>query len=242
VYQGQYSGFRARHHGAVPRGVLPDRLINFAQNHDQIGNRPGGDRLVTTIPLEASRLVAATLLLSPGVPLLFMGEEYGETAPFPYFVDHHDPGLLQAVREGRAAEFSALAESGQPYDPGDPQSFLAAKLDRSLRQEGQHRKLLDLYTDLINIRHQHPALGSSALNGTMARNHEGLLTIERAHPVEDAVLYLNFTDQPKVVEPPVASAEDGWSRLLASHSEPGRTIEPWGFVVWQRPRPLKEQV
>jgi maltooligosyltrehalose trehalohydrolase len=255
VFQGQYSPFRDRHHGAVPRGVLAERLVNFAQNHDQIGNRARGDRLVTMVPFEVARLVAATLLLSPGVPLLFMGEEYGETAPFPYFVDHHDPHLLQAVREGRAAEFASLADAGQLYDPGAPESFAAARLDRSLRDQGHHQQQLSLTSALIDLRRRHPALGSSALNSTVARDAQGLLTVVRTHPTEDALLFLNFTAEESVTELPAAT-DNEWSLLLSSRSAPFGgveptdpdptqphatvTIEPWGFAVYQKSRPSQE--
>jgi maltooligosyltrehalose trehalohydrolase len=254
VFQGQYSRYRDRHHGAIPSGVLPDRLVDFAQNHDQIGNRSGGDRLVTMVSHEVSRLVAATLLLSPGIPLLFMGDEYGETAPFPYFVDHHDPKLLQAVREGRAAEFATLAEAGQLFDPGDPAAYIAAKLDRSLRDEGHHRQLHDLHAALIAIRRQHPALGSSPLNSTAAKNHQGLLMVERTHPAQEAVILLNFTGEQRVAELPPTAADE-WSHLLTSRyaslsdfrltdteQAPRQTeldVEPWGFAVYQRPRASK---
>ena len=115
--------------------------MHFAQNHDQIGNRPDSQRLSTLVPFERLRMVAALVLLSPGVPLLFMGEEYGETAPFPYFVDHGDPDLLEAVRQGRAQEFPDSGGLAQ-HDPADPASMTAAQPDPSRRQKGDHAHLL----------------------------------------------------------------------------------------------------
>ena len=169
VYQGEYSRFRGRSHGAASIGIAPERFVIFAQNHDHIGNRPRGDRLVTMISRPQSRLVAALVLLSPGVPLLFMGEEYGETAPFPYFIDHGDADLIQAVRKGRAEEFASLADEGQLFDPADESTFTAARIDRRLRRDGHHRNLFELTGDLIALRRQNPALRRSARTDARAR-------------------------------------------------------------------------
>jgi len=107
VYQGAHSVYRGRRHGAPSGGLDPERFVVFSQNHDQIGNRARGDRLASLVDLDRLRLAAAAVLLAPGIPLLFMGEEYGETAPFPYFVDHQDPELLEAVRRGRPGQLIA---------------------------------------------------------------------------------------------------------------------------------------
>ena len=117
VYQGQYSRYRSRRHGAASTGIEPERFVLFAQNHDHVGNRPQGDRLASIVGAGALRLAAAVLLLSPGVPLLFMGEEYGETAPFAYFVDHADSELRQAVRRGRAAGDDRSGVDGRDRRP-----------------------------------------------------------------------------------------------------------------------------
>ncbi len=100
AYTGEYSGFRRRRHGASALGESAERFVVVSQNHDQIGNRPYGERLTQLVGPEEQRLVAGAYLLSPFIPLLFMGEEYGETAPFPYFIDHSDEDLQRAVREG----------------------------------------------------------------------------------------------------------------------------------------------
>src|SRR5690606_2039168 len=101
VYQGQYSAFRKKPYGTSAAGLLPERFVVCGQNHDQVGNRPLGERLSTLLPWEAVYPVATVVLLGSGLPLLFMGEEYGETRPFLYFTSHDDPGLARAVSEGR---------------------------------------------------------------------------------------------------------------------------------------------
>ena len=106
VYSGDYSVYRRRRQGSSTLGIDPRRFVVFSQNHDQVGNRPLGDRLSGIVSFEALKLAAGVVILSPFVPLLFMGEEYGETAPFLYFVNHSDPGLIEAVRKGRNEEFA----------------------------------------------------------------------------------------------------------------------------------------
>jgi maltooligosyltrehalose trehalohydrolase len=114
AYIGQYSPFRNRRHGNSAAGVWSRRMVVCAQNHDQIGNRPRGDRLTALVDGEALKLAAAAVLLSPFTPLIFMGEEYGERAPFHYFVDYPDPTLRKAVREGRNNEFAFLPSEDLP--------------------------------------------------------------------------------------------------------------------------------
>ena len=112
VNDGRYSPHRRRRHGRPAADVPRDRFVVCVQNHDQTGNRAGGERLAALVSPGAVRLAAAILLLSPYVPLLFMGEEHGETNPFLYFVSHGDPALVEAVREGRRREFAAFAWIG----------------------------------------------------------------------------------------------------------------------------------
>ena len=95
-----------------------------SQNHDQIGNRRLGERLSSLISFEQQKLVAGCVLLSPFIPLLFMGEEYGETAPFQYFVSHIDEPLIEAIRKGRASEFAHFEWEGHVPDPQDEETFL----------------------------------------------------------------------------------------------------------------------
>jgi maltooligosyltrehalose trehalohydrolase len=129
VYSGQYSAHRRRRHGNSSQQVSPGQLVVFSQNHDQIGNRAVGDRLSTQLPYEALRVSLALVLLSPNIPLLFMGEEYGETAPFQYFIEHGDPDLIEAVRQGRRREFAHFGWN--PEDIPDPQD--SATFERSRR-------------------------------------------------------------------------------------------------------------
>src|SRR3954453_2214332 len=150
VHDGGYSTFRRRRFGA-PAGDRPaEQFVVFDQNHDQVGNRAFGDRL----PAEARPLAAFCTLLSPFVPMLFMGEEHGEPAPFQFFTDHIDEAIATATREGRRQEFAAFAEFGAQDvpDPQDPATFERSKLTR----EGDDA-LRALYARLLAARRELPA-------------------------------------------------------------------------------------
>jgi maltooligosyltrehalose trehalohydrolase len=126
-----------------------DRFVVCAQDHDQVGNRAAGDRL----PPATLRLAAACVLFAPQIPLLFMGEEYGETAPFQFFTDHDDPAVAEATREGRRREFAKFsAFKGDVPDPQDPATFERSKL----HPEAGDDELRAFYAELIALRRSLP--------------------------------------------------------------------------------------
>ncbi|MGH9572079.1 MAG: malto-oligosyltrehalose trehalohydrolase [Candidatus Acidiferrales bacterium] len=151
-YSGQYSRYRHRKHGNSPRGIAPERFVVFTQNHDQVGNRADGDRLSQLLDCESLALAAGITLLSPFVPLLFMGEEYGETHPFQYFTSHSDAPLIEAVRKGRREEFASFGWQGDVPDPQDERTFKRSTLDFTVRDREPHHTLRNLYKSLIGIR------------------------------------------------------------------------------------------
>ncbi|NJK33979.1 MAG: malto-oligosyltrehalose trehalohydrolase [Oscillatoriales cyanobacterium SM2_2_1] len=132
-FTGQYSSYRRRRHGIPAEDIPAFKFVIATQNHDQVGNRMLGERLCHLVSFEKSKLAAATLLLSPGTPLLFMGEEYGETAPFLYFTSHSDPQLIANVRAGRQREFADFHWEGEPPDPQDPDTYQRSKLNWELQ-------------------------------------------------------------------------------------------------------------
>jgi maltooligosyltrehalose trehalohydrolase len=150
VHDGTYSSFRRRRFGAPAEDVPAQRFVVFSQNHDQVGNRALGDRM----PTRARPLAAFCTVLSPFVPLLFMGEEYGEDAPFQFFSDHIEEKLARATREGRREEFAAFAAfSGERVpDPQDVATFERSKLTRE-----QDPRLAALYRELFAARRRLPA-------------------------------------------------------------------------------------
>jgi maltooligosyltrehalose trehalohydrolase len=154
TFQGERSRYRGKVWGTSTAGLAPLRFVLFAQNHDQVGNRPGGERLSRLVPREALAPLATLLVFGPGIPLLFMGEEYGEEQPFLYFTSHGDPALARAVREGRKAEYTAEAAGGVP-DPQAEDTFLRSVLTH--RRDGDHGALRRHYRDLLRLRRRHAA-------------------------------------------------------------------------------------
>lgn len=204
VYSGQYSAYRRRRHGSPSRHRPGSQFVVFSQNHDQVGNRAKGDRLSTLIPYEALKVAAATVLLAPSVPLLFMGEEYGETAPFLYFTDHGDPALVEAVRKGRRAEFASFGWQGKVPDPQDPRTFERSCLNLDGRLAPAQQSLLDWYRRLIVFRKQWPALGTagSEAYGCQVWTYEAerVLVVHRWKTGERAaLLLLGFSDTPQTI-------------------------------------------
>jgi maltooligosyltrehalose trehalohydrolase len=160
VYDGCYSLFRKRRHGSRVVDRDRTRFVVCVHNHDQIGNRALGDRSASYLPEPAQRLACALLLISPCVPMLFMGEEYGERNPFPFFCSFGDQDLIESVRRGRREEFAALdfQWGDQIPDPQDAATFESAKLTWKWPDDAFQAGLRRLYHDLLTARRQWPPL------------------------------------------------------------------------------------
>jgi maltooligosyltrehalose trehalohydrolase len=209
VHDGSYSTFRHRRFGARADDVPPERFVVFSANHDQVGNRAFGERL----PVEARPLAALCTLLSPFTPMVFQGEEYGETAPFLFFSDHIDEEIASATREGRRREFAAFAEfqGREVPDPQDPATFEASKLTRAGEPEGLDR----LYADLLRVRRDLPP---GEADEVRFDEHAGWLRVRRG----PYVLVASFSSERAHV--PL----DGTAELIAGTAQV--TLEP-GYVV-----------
>ncbi len=202
VYSGQRSHSRRRRHGRSSKGRPAAQFVVFAQNHDQIGNRAVGDRLSAGLPLACLKVVAAAVLLSPGIPLLFMGEEYGETAPFQYFIEHGDAALVDAVRKGRRAEFAHFGwnEDDIP-DPQDPSTFMRSRLDMDKRQTDPHATLLRWTRKLIETR-KHARFAKAGMEADSPRSvwtyeeARVLLLQQEAADGRVGLIVLSFNNQP----------------------------------------------
>ena len=216
VYTGEYSAYRERCRGSACRDVPASRFLVFAQNHDQVGNRLYGERLSALVSFDALKLAAAAVLLSPNIPLLFMGEEYGETAPFQYFVSHGDPDLIEAVRNGRKAEFAGFAWEGEPPDPQGEETFRRAKLNRELRQAGKHQVLYDFYRELIRLRRQHPALADLNKDNLAATSFERdkALLVRRGAGEDQICTIFHFGRSPLTRDFPLPPGY--WRKILDS--------------------------
>ncbi|WGV27216.1 malto-oligosyltrehalose trehalohydrolase [Halotia branconii] len=205
VYDWKYAPHRMRFHGIDCRDRPLSQFVVCIQNHDQIGNQMKGDRLWQRLSFEGLKLAAGALLLSPYLPLLFMGEEYGETAPFMYFVSHSDPDLIQAVRAGRKQEFAAFHYDEDPPDPESAETFLRCQLNWELRNEGQHKVLLDWHRHLINLRKSHPVLLNQDRNSIHATSDEDkqLVIVRRWCESTELVFAMNFSSSSVTTTLPV---------------------------------------
>ena len=222
VYSGEYSEFRRRRHGSSSRDISPRSFVVFAQNHDQIGNRRLGDRLSGAVTLEDVKLAAGLTLLSPFIPLLFMGEEYAEDAPFLYFIDHSDSELIEAVRRGRREEFGAFAWQGEVPDPQAETTFLRSKLRPELRAKDQHKVLLEFYRTVIKLRKNLPALRrlDKASMKVVAHENEKILIIERWDGADRILLIANLNTTAQTA--PINLASGAWRKLIDSAEEKWR--------------------
>jgi maltooligosyltrehalose trehalohydrolase len=224
-YGRRYSGFRGRTHGRPATGVPRKRFVVSAHTHDQSGTRPGAERLATLVPPEKQRLAAALVLLSPYLPMLFMGEEYGETAPFHYFTDHGDEALVEAVRAGRKREFLEIEQFGEPPDAQAEETFARSRLRWEQRFREPGASLLRLYTDLAALRREEPALQPGASDLLVTGEHEWCTVLRTMQPtgdIFDAVRArrmvfqaFNLGDEPRDLPVPDEAAS-AWRLRLAT--------------------------
>lgn len=217
AFTGDYSKNRKRPHGNMPYLTSAKQFVVFSQNHDQVGNRLRGDRLSQLAPFESLKLAASAVLLSPFVPLLFMGEEYGESAPFQYMTSHSDPELVHAVREGRRQEFAAFHVEGPVPDPQAEGTFLQSKLDLALPHKEKHRRvLLEFYRELIRLRKEVPAIAQADKDNIDVQpfEKEQSLLVRYSTAADEVWFALCFANRPAgpVIEVPGCQ----WQKLLDS--------------------------
>jgi maltooligosyltrehalose trehalohydrolase len=222
LYAGVYSRHRNRRHGSSSRNLPADRFVISVQNHDQVGNRARGDRLSTLLPPAGQRLAPSLLLLSPYVPLLFMGEEYAEEHPFQFFCSFGDETLIQNVRRGRREEFAAFAWQGDVPDPQDEATFNASRLTWAWPAGTVHAGMRQMYGDLLRARRSWPALRNFTDRATRLlpdADHATVLELIRggskAEPGKTVRAYFNLTDRPQPLPQP---ARDGEKVLFCSEA------------------------
>lgn len=185
VYSWKYSKYRKRFHGSSSEGILPSKFVVFSQNHDQIGNRRGGERLSCLASFDALKIAAGLVLLSSNLPLLFMGEEYAEESPFLYFMNFHDEALIKAIREERRKDGAA--------DPHDHQTFLASKLHWERAKEKKGRSMLSFYKALLQIRNENRAVAKPQQQEVQTIE-PFLLSITRFYNRQGMYMAVNFDE------------------------------------------------
>jgi maltooligosyltrehalose trehalohydrolase len=213
VYTGNYSVHRKRRHGNSPKGLPASGFVVFSQNHDQVGNRALGERLTMLTGLEQLKLAAATVLLGPYVPMLFMGEEYGERAPFLYFVSFEDPVLAEAVWTGRSKEYQM---QGLVPDPQNETTFSESRLTWDRREQGSHALLLTFYRTLITLRKKIPALAKCSKDGfdVFGNPEQRALGFFRNYGLENVFCCFNFSAQQESFD--LMLPEGTWEKLIDS--------------------------
>lgn len=177
VRDGVYSPSLRRRHGRPVTNLAAGNFITALQNHDQIGNRVGGERIAMIAGAARQRIGAALALLAPTVPLLFQGEEWAASTPFRYFADHHDPALAAAISEGRRREFAAFGWTPEAVaDPQDPATFAASVLRWEEVAQPDHAAMLAWYRDLLALRRRF-ALAGAKVEVVMVNNHALLVRL-----------------------------------------------------------------
>ena len=192
-FTGQFSPHYGTHRGTDPGPVSPQQCVIYLQNHDQVGNRPFGERLHHQIEPAAWRAASVLLLVAPETPLLFMGQEWAASTPFLYFTDHR-PELGRRVTEGRKRELARLGrlrqtDSGQPMpDPQARATFEASRLDWTEALRPPHRAALALYRRLLSLRATEPAFRTSDRGSFAVRPLDGSALLVRRQAGEESVL------------------------------------------------------
>ena len=226
-YSGQYSRHRERRHGNCPNGFAPERFVICNQNHDQVGNRAKGERLSNLVDFEGLKLAAGITLLSPFVPLLFMGEEYGEVAPFLYFTSHDDKDLGEAVRRGREREFASFGWKGGIPDPQAESTFSASRPDQSLVEQEPHRTLRNLYKRLLRYRRERKLVQArNRIVSDFPQQRSVLVRCEAGHVSLAAIFH--FGDAPATLS--LALPDSRWTVAIDSadrewHGKGGASVE-----------------
>lgn len=233
VYDGKYSKFRNRTHGAPSSDVPGNKFVVCIQNHDQVGNRPDGARLSVLVSKAALKVAAALNLLSPYLPMLFMGEEYGETAPFHFFTSHIDPEIASATRQGRKREFTSHNFKLDFIDPQAETTFEKSKLNLGLRYAETNEELFGFYRELIGLRKSHAALRNFERRDVkvdLLEDQKVLITKRKASD-ESLIIVFVLNERPVDLKGVIGKS---WTKLYASERTADNTgvLPPMSLAIY----------
>lgn len=222
VYSWSYSKYRKRFHGNSSKNRPAKQFVVCIQNHDQVGNRMLGERLSQLVDFEALKLAAGTVLLSPYIPMLFMGEEYADDSPFQYFVSHTDRKLIKAVQQGRKREFESFKWQGKCPDPQAVETFKKSKLKWDKRLRGAHKIILKFYKRLITLRKGLPGFVDNTNIEVSCLPAEQILCWHRVFGNRQMQCFMNFSNKASKIQ--IYAPSGNWVKILDSSD-----------VVWKGP-------
>ncbi|MBL7699384.1 MAG: malto-oligosyltrehalose trehalohydrolase [Chitinophagaceae bacterium] len=233
VYDGQYSLHRKKLFGAKTNN--PGRqFVVFSQNHDQTGNRMLGERTSQLVSMEMCKLLAAAVIVSPYIPMLFMGEEWAEPHPFLFFISHTDEKLAALVNKGRKEEFSYFNWQGEPPDPRLEKTFTDSMLQWDLLNNVTHKSMFGYYKKLIALRKTLPALANTDRKKTLAEAdvETKILKLQRWSDEQRLECFLNFSDKDQPV--PLAAAKQYKKIFDSSGSPSDQLIRAESIIIFER--------
>ena len=191
VYSGEYSRFKKRRHGTPSRDISPEHFVVFSQNHDQVGNRAMGERLSLLVSFEELKLAAGVVILSPYIPLLFMGEECAEKSPFLYFVSHSDTSVIDNTRKGRSEEFRSFGWGEEIPDPQDPSTFMRSKMGWC--HSGDGKVMLEFYRKLLHLRKGLDSLSRMKRGSMSVEMCNNILSVRRSRNQNETLALFNLS-------------------------------------------------
>ncbi len=196
VYDGIYSPFRKKTYGNSTDQTPLKRFVIFSQDHDQVGNRKSGERLIELTDFETAKVAAGTMLLSPYIPMLFMGEEYAERNPFLYFVSHEDAKLNELVRKGRKEEFKSFnADKKEAPDPASEATFNRSMLSWRIGTTNEKQTMFSFYKRLIELRKNHPALKKTGKEHMRVSEVGAAIVLERWQNEDYLIALINLSSE-----------------------------------------------
>ena len=237
VYDGIFTPHRKKVFGSKTTGISGYKFVVFAQNHDHIGNRMMGDRLTTLVDFETLKLIAGTVFLSPYIPLIFMGEEYGETNPFLYFTSHTDPSLIELVVKGRLEEFKSFKNNKEPLNPQSEATFSRSKLKWKYNEQKRQTQLLSFYKELIRLRKFYTSIKSMNRTDLLVDIVEGknVIILRNKQKINHLTTILNFEKSDVKIDKAMY-LWDGLKLILYSAEE------IWGGPLKQQPLVLENTI
>ncbi|WP_440133687.1 malto-oligosyltrehalose trehalohydrolase [Chitinophaga sancti] len=241
VHTGEYVQFRKRRYGRSSAGISGEHFVVFNQNHDQIGNRVKGERLSVLVDQGRLKVAAAAIFLSPYVPMLFMGEEYGEDNPFFFFVSYKEEEHIKGIQEGRKKEFESFLKEGEMFpDPQSEETFIQSKLDWGKRKRGKYRELPEWHKALIQLRRSNEVLQNMCKDDLFVQLIGGkgyVLHRQSRNGMEHLLCLFNLSEEVLVYEMPGFKKE--WNKIMdaGTHTEKMRVgellqLQPVSVVIF----------